>query len=86
MLEVDRTVSEELAFLTQHTGEDEGALLTRALHVGLDLLYRETAEKALIDGKLSAEDAADILGAGRVKDIEYAKQALADDVARGLGL
>ncbi len=86
MLETDRPVSEELAFLTEHTGEDEAAVLARALHVGLDLLYRETAEKALIDGKLSAEDATDILGPDRVKEIEYARQALAEDIARGLGL
>ncbi len=86
MSNTDRPISEELAFLAQHTGEDEAALLTRALHLGLDLLYRESVERAFSDGKIGAEDAAEVLGLERVKDIEYAKEALAQDVARGLEL
>jgi hypothetical protein len=86
MLDTDRPISEELAFLTEHTGEDEAAVLAHALQLGLDLLYRETAERAFINGKISADDAARVLGDERVRDIEYAKEALAQDVARGLGL
>jgi hypothetical protein len=78
-------VTQELAFLTQHTGQDELSLLSQALHLGLNLLYRQTAEKAFIDGALARPEAIAALGAQRVTEIEYAKQALAEDVARGLG-
>lgn len=76
----------ELAFLAQHTGQDELSLLSQALNLGLGMLYRQTVEEAFINGNLSRDDAVAALGAQRVIDIEYAKRALAQDVARGLGL
>lgn len=76
----------ELAFVAQHTGQDELSLLSQALNLGLRMLYRQTVEEAFIDGNLSRDDAMAALGTQRVIDIEYAKGALAQDVARGLGL
>lgn len=76
----------ELAFLAEHTGQDELSLINQALTLGLRMLYRQTVEEAFIDGELSRDDAMTALGAQRVSDIEYAKRALTQDVARGWGL
>ncbi len=86
MPEISTSVVRELTFLTQHTGQDEGALLTHALHLGLDLLYQQAMEQAFIDDAATREDAVNALGNERVKELEYAKHALAQDVARGLKL
>jgi hypothetical protein len=79
-------VADELTFLKQQTGQDEAAILVRALHLGLNLLYREAAEQLFIDGSFPRDKAAEILGTDRVADIEYAQQALAQDITRGLSL
>lgn len=76
----------ELAFLAQHTGQDEMSLLSQALDMGLGMLYRQTVEDAFINDKLSRDDAVAALGIERVTDIEYVKRALHQDIARGLGL
>jgi hypothetical protein len=85
-MEVSTPISQELTFLTRQTGQDELTLLSRALHLGLKLLYRQVVEQALIDGTMTRDEAIVVLGRERVEEIEYAKQALAQDVARGLGL
>ena len=43
-------------------------------------------EQAFIDGTISREEAVAALGQERVEEIEYARQALATDVRRGLML
>jgi hypothetical protein len=85
LLELHIPITRELSFLTQRTGQDELTLLSQALHLGLNLLYRQAAEQAFIDGVLTRTEAVAALGLQRVADIAYAKQALAQDVARGLG-
>ena len=50
------------------------------------MLYRQTVEEAFINENLSRDDAVAAIGAQRVTDIEYAKRALTQDIARGLGL
>lgn len=80
------SISQGLRFLTEMTGEDEQVLITRALHVGIEQLYRQAAEQAFIDETLTEDEAVAILGDRRVAEIKYAKRALAEDVARGLGL
>ena len=85
-LETPASIVQELTFLTQQTGQDEATLLTQALHLGLQLLYRQAVEQAFIDETLPREEAVVTLGIERVEEIEYAKQALAQDVAQGLGL
>jgi hypothetical protein len=46
-------ITHALAFLVRQTGEDEFALLRRALHWGLYLLYCQAAEPASMDGSLT---------------------------------
>ena len=86
MVEGPASIIQELTFLTRQTGQDEMAILSRALHLGLELLYRQAIEQAFIDETLSRDQAATILGQERVEEIEYAKQALAQDVAEGFAL
>jgi hypothetical protein len=85
MLE-DTSVVRSLAFLREHTGEDELTLISRALDLGLAELFRQTAEQAFIDDELAQDEAIAVLGLERVQEIEYAKHALAQDVKRGFGL
>ena len=86
VLESRRPITRELDFLIQRTGQDELTLLSQAMRLGLGMLYRETAEQAFIDEALTRSEALAALGPQRVAEIEYAKQALAQDVARGLGV
>jgi hypothetical protein len=84
--EPERPIAQELDFLIQRTGQDELTLLSQAMRLGLGLLYRQTAEQAFIDEVLTRTEAVAAIGPQRVSEIEYAKQALAQDVRRGLGL
>ena len=86
ILDTQRPIAQELDFLIRRTGQDEFTLLGRAVRLGLDMLYRQTAEKAFIDDTLTRVEAVAALGSQRVAEIEYAKQALLQDVRRGLGL
>ncbi|OQY60030.1 MAG: hypothetical protein B6245_03485 [Desulfobacteraceae bacterium 4572_88] len=79
-------IADELTFLKQQTGQDEAAILVRALHVGLDLLCRQLAEQLFIDGSFSRDKAVDVLGADRISEIEYAQKTLTKDIAQGLEL
>lgn len=78
--------TDELAFLRQHTGEDEATLLIQALHSGLNMLYQQAVEQLFIDDEFSRNEAVNILGRERVAEIEYAKQALAQDIFQGYRL
>jgi hypothetical protein len=79
-------ITQELDFLMRRTGQDELTLLSQAMRLGLGLLYSQTAEQAFIDDVLTRAEAVAALGPQRVAEIEYAKQALAQDVRSGLGL
>ncbi len=78
--------TEELTFLRQHTGQDESTILIQALHLGLNELYRQTVEQQFSDGAIPRENALELLGVNRVNEIEYAQQALTQDIAQGLSL
>ncbi len=79
-------VLQELRFLAERTGQDEETILARALRLGLDMMYREVVEQAFIEGAISREEAVAALGRERVEEIEYARQALTEDIMRGLEL
>ena len=79
-------VADELAFLTQKMAQTEAAILAQALQVGIHQLYRQTVEQLFIDGEMSRQEAIDSIGEERIAELEYAQQALAQDVAQGLNL
>ncbi|OQW88268.1 MAG: hypothetical protein BWK78_08395 [Thiotrichaceae bacterium IS1] len=70
------SIFQTLTFLKQHTGQEETQLVGQALLLGLQLLYRQTVEQAFIEETLPRNEAINLLGAERVADLEYAKQAL----------
>ena len=78
--------ADELIFLRQHTGQDEAALLIEALQAGLNVIYQRTVEQLFIDEQLSRQEAASILGEERVAHLEYARQALSQDILHGFQL
>ncbi len=80
------SVVDELRFLAERMGQDEETLLARALRLGIEVMYQQVVEQAFIEGTISREEAAAVLGEERLAEIEYAKQALAEDVARGVTL
>ena len=86
LIEPSFPVTDELKFLKQQTGEDETSILIKALHLGLNVLYCQMVEQLFINGSLPREKAEEILGQARVEEIEYARQALAQDVVQGLHL
>ena len=79
-------IADELAFLTQKMGQNEATVLAQALQVGIHQLYRQTVGQLFIDGKMSRQEAVDSIGEERIAELEYAQQALAQDVAQGLNL
>ncbi len=79
-------IAEELTFLREQTGQDETTILIQALHLGLETLYRQRVEQLFIDGTFPREKAIEILGTGRVAELEYAQQAIEQDVMQGLKL
>lgn len=79
-------IADELTFLAQKMNQNEAAILAQALQVGIHLLYRQTVEQLFIDGKMARQEAVDSIGEDRIAELEYAQQALAQDVAQGLNL
>lgn len=79
-------IAGELAFLTQHMSQNEAAILAHALQVGIHLMYRQTVEQLFIDGEMTRQEAVNSIGEDRIAELEYAQQALAQDVAQGLNL
>jgi len=82
--EPSASIVRELAFLTQRTDQDEATLLAQALRLGLTLLHRQIVEQGFIEGSIARDEAIAVLGHERVQEIEYARQALAQDISRGL--
>lgn len=56
-LPTSESTAHELTFLTNHTGLDETTIMAKALHVGLNLLYRQIGEQLFIDDRLSHQKA-----------------------------
>ncbi|MCP4700877.1 MAG: hypothetical protein GY862_29085 [Gammaproteobacteria bacterium] len=79
-------LAQELAFLSLHTGKDEAVLLAQALRQGVDMLYRQTLEETFINGELPRDEAVKKLGMQRVRELEYARQALEQDISMALGI
>lgn len=86
MTQVNMSITRELNFISAYTGEDELTLISRALNLGLNLLFRQAAEQAFIEQVIPRAEAITILGLERVEELEYAKSALEQDIIRGLNL
>jgi hypothetical protein len=80
------SIFQTLTFLKQYTGQEETQLVGQALLLGLQLLYRQTVEQAFIEETLPRNEAVNLLGAERVAELEYAKQALWQDIHQAFQL
>jgi len=78
------TVTDELAFLTRATGEDETAILARAVRTGIGVLYKQQVADLYVTGDLSREQAVEILGLEAVEELDYQKESLERDIDWGL--
>jgi len=78
------SITQELAFLKQQTGQAETTILAQALQLGLNLLYRQTIEQLWIDGLIKRATALEVLGEARLLELEYAQKALLADIEWGL--
>ena len=78
------TLREKIDLLLKKRGDDEATLLGHAVELGLDELYRAEIKSAYLRGELSREQAAEVLGADTVDELDYAREAVRADVAWGL--
>lgn len=85
-LELSADQYDLLSRLARSRQQSVSAVAQTAIVEWLEWLRRRDAEQAFIDGALTYDQAAAILGPERVEEIEYARRALAQDIARGLEL
>jgi hypothetical protein len=80
----DKTLTEHLDFLIAQGGQDEATVLAQALRAGVEAMYQEALVEAYLLGKVTRETALRDLGAERLAEIEYQRDALRRDVEWGL--
>ena len=76
--------AQQLEFIIQHRHADEVVVLAEAVRTGLQTLYWETLIEAYLLGQVPREQALKELGAERLAEVEYQRDALKRDVAWGL--
>ncbi|EDN66536.1 conserved hypothetical protein [Beggiatoa sp. PS] len=76
--------TEQLAFLVTQRQINETTLLAQAVSKGIQILYQEAIIEAYLLDQVSREHALKILGPTMLKDIEYQRDALKQDVEWGL--
>lgn len=74
---------EQLANVARSRQLSVAEVAQTAVEEWLETLYRQSVEQSFIDGALAREEAIAVLGLERVEEIEHARRALAQDVARG---
>jgi hypothetical protein len=77
-------LSREVDFVVKHRGLDEETVLAQAIREGVHKLYRDTIIEGYLSENISREDAVKELGLETIEEIEYQRDALAQDVAWGL--
>jgi hypothetical protein len=80
----DSTLTEHLDFLLRREGQDEAALLAKALRTGIEALYREALVEAYLRGETSREVVLNELGSVALAEIEFQRDALRRDFEWGL--
>jgi len=74
----------ELDFLIHETGKDSNNLLAQAVQEGIHLLYKRQVAEAYINKRIDRGQAALLLGAAELAELEYAWQAVENDINWGL--
>ena len=78
------TIRERLDYLVQTTGRPEAEIVAQAVDAGLTNMYRKRVADTYLAGELTREGACEALGEDAVAELDYARQAIEEDVAWGL--
>jgi hypothetical protein len=77
-------VSDHVRELAEHHGIDESAVIQRAVETGIESLYRNMLVRRYLADEITREEAIDQLGIEIVDEVEYARDAVEEDVKWGL--
>ena len=80
----ETAIVQQLAFVVAQRNADETLILAEAVREGIHLLYAEAITEAFLLGDISRDAAIQELGADRVVEIEYTRDALQRDITWGL--
>jgi hypothetical protein len=75
----------ELDFLIHETGKDSNNLLAQAVQEGIHLLYKRQVAEAYMNKRIDREQAVLLLGTSELDQLDYAWQAVENDINWGLG-
>lgn len=77
------TLAEKLSYLASQRGEDEAALLARAVDAGVGALYREALIEAYLEGGCSREELVREIGVAAAAEVDEQRHAFERDVQWG---
>lgn len=77
------TLAEKLSYLASQRGEDEAALLARAVDAGVEALYREALIEAYLEGGCSREELVREFGLAAAAEVDERREAFERDVLWG---
>jgi hypothetical protein len=80
---VTRSMRKKLEYLVRTTGRAESEIVAQALEDGLDELYRRQIADAYLTGRLSRDKAGAELGGDAIESLDYARDAIDEDVGVG---
>jgi len=79
-----KNIRSKLEFLVRATGRPEADIVAQAIDQGLDDLYRHEIADGYLNGTIDRQKALAELGRGAVEELDYARQAIQQDVEWGL--
>lgn len=79
----DLSLTEKLAYLRDRGGEDESALLARAVREGIQTLFREALIEAYLAGQMDRERLVSEIGLEAVETFDFQRDALIGDIRWG---
>ena len=77
-------VSDHVRELAKYHDIDESAVIQRAVETGVETLYRNMLVRRYLADEITREEAIDQLGIEIVDEVEYARDAVEEDVKWGL--
>ena len=76
--------SKELDFLIHESGQDSAQLLAQAMREGIHILFKRHVTEAYIGNRIDRDLALQMLGVEELEAIDYAWQAVVNDIAWGM--
>lgn len=78
------SVSDRVRELAEHHEMDESAVIQRAVEAGVETLYRDMMVSRYLADEITREEAIEQLGVEVVEEVEFARDAVEEDVKWGL--